>query len=89
MILLMTTGEIVSMPFMNSYWTSRSNERNRGQYAALYTIAWGMAQTLGPFLFSLVADHAGFKTLFIVMGTLLVFTAWGFQRLYKTEPNHL
>src|SRR6185436_2572471 len=35
MILIITFGEIISMPFMNSFWISRSNERNRGQYATL------------------------------------------------------
>jgi len=49
MIVLITVGEILAMPFMSSYWIARSNEKNRGQYAALYTIAWGIAQTTGPF----------------------------------------
>jgi len=85
MILLITAGEIMSMPFMNAYWSSRSGERNRGQYAALYTIAWGTAQTLGPLLFSLLVDLTSFTWLFIFMGFLLGFTALGFQRLYKAE----
>ena len=48
MIILVTFGEIFSMPFMNSYWISRTQTTNRGQYAALYTMAWSAAQTLGP-----------------------------------------
>ena len=38
--IIITFGEMLSMPFMNSYWISRSSENNRGQYAALYTMAW-------------------------------------------------
>ncbi|WP_315816545.1 MFS transporter [Paraflavitalea speifideaquila] len=49
MMALITFGEILAMPFMNSYWIARSGNHNRGQYAGLYTIAWSVAQTLGPF----------------------------------------
>jgi predicted MFS family arabinose efflux permease len=83
MILLITVGEISSMPFMNSFWTQRSNEKNRGQYAALYTIAWGTAQSTGPFLASLLAEKAGFTVLFIVIGSLLLLGSFGFYRLMK------
>ncbi|MBA3682349.1 MAG: MFS transporter [Bacteroidetes bacterium] len=83
MIVFITIGEITSMPFMTSYWTSRSNENNRGQYAALYTIAWGIGQTLGPFLCSMLVDATNFKVLFIVLGSILFITAFGFYKLSK------
>lgn len=81
MILLITFGEIIAMPFMNTYWTMRSNEKNRGQYAALYTIAWGIAQTLGPLLCSLLVDASSFTVLFCTMGIIGLFTAAGFYKL--------
>lgn len=83
MILLITLGEIMSMPFMNTFWTMRSNERNRGQYAALYTMAWGTAQTVGPFVCSRIVDATSFQTLFCLMGILGLLTAAGFSRLVK------
>ena len=85
MTVLITVGEIAAMPFMSSFWTLRSNESNRGQYAALFTIAWGVAQTAGPFLASLLADATNFSVLFIVMAALLVFTGWGFLALRKSS----
>jgi MFS family permease len=83
MILLITIGEVVSMPFMSSFWSMRSDESNRGQYAALYTISWGIGQTLGPFLCAMLADISGFKVLFFTLGSLLVITAAGFSRLNR------
>jgi predicted MFS family arabinose efflux permease len=83
MILLITFGEIMAMPFMNTYWISRCNQTNRGQYAALFTIAWGVAQTLGPFLAALLVDATSFNLLFCVIGFVLVFAAFGFNRLNK------
>jgi predicted MFS family arabinose efflux permease len=43
MTLFITMGEIMAMPFMDTFWSLRSNTANRGQYAGLYTIAWGTA----------------------------------------------
>jgi predicted MFS family arabinose efflux permease len=85
MILLITFGEIIAMPFMNTFWTGRSNEKNRGQYAALYTIAWGIGQTMGPFLCSRLVDATDFDTLFLVLGSILTLGALGFYRLNKRE----
>jgi len=83
MILLITFGEMFSMPFMNAFWISRSAAHNRGQYAGLYTIAWASAQTCGPLFGSLIADQWGFDTLWWMVGTLCVTTAFGFYLLHK------
>ncbi len=81
MILLITLGEISSMPFMNTFWVNRTNEKNRGQYAALFTIAWGTAQTTGPFLCSHLVEATNFTVLFITLGGILVLSGLGFYRL--------
>ncbi len=83
MIALITLGEIASMPFMNTFWTQRSNEKNRGQYAALYTMAWAVGQTLGPFFCSRIVDASSFEVLFMVMGGIGVLTTAGFYWLHK------
>jgi predicted MFS family arabinose efflux permease len=70
MIVLVTFGEIFSMPFMNSYWIGRTQPSNRGKYAALYTMAWSAAQTLGPMGGSQVAEHIGFHALWWMVGGL-------------------
>jgi predicted MFS family arabinose efflux permease len=80
MIVLVTFGEILSMPFMNSYWIKRTQPGNRGQYAALYTMAWSVAQTIGPMLGAKLADAAGFQWLWWCTGFLLLLTAWAFNR---------
>jgi predicted MFS family arabinose efflux permease len=72
MITLVTFGEIFSMPFMNSFWINRSRPENRGQYAALYTMAWSAGQTLGPLAGSQVAGHLGFKWLWVSTGALCI-----------------
>ena len=81
MIILVTFGEILSMPFMNSYWISRTHTTNRGQYAALYTMAWSAAQTLGPMGGSQLAQHFGFSLLWWVVGGLSIIAALAFRKL--------
>jgi predicted MFS family arabinose efflux permease len=78
MIIVLTMGEILSMPFMNTYWISRSADHNRGQYAGLYTIAWSIAQTAGPLLGAQMAEYAGFSGLWWVAGGLCFAVAIGF-----------
>lgn len=87
MILFITIGEIMAMPFMNTFWIERTNNNNRGQYAALYTIAWGTANTLGPYLCSALVDATNFKVLFVVLGVVLFLTGFGFYKLGQ-QPNN-
>lgn len=85
MITLMTFGEIFSMPFMNSFWISRTQSSNRGQYAALYTMAWSAAQTLGPLGGSQLAGHFGFKWLWFSAGALCITVSLLIRTLKKME----
>lgn len=83
MILLVTLGEILSMPFMNSYWIARTQPSNRGQYAALYTMAWSAAQTLGPMGGAQIAQHWGFTNLWWITGSLCIIAAIAFKRFVR------
>jgi predicted MFS family arabinose efflux permease len=83
MITMMTFGEILSMPFMNSYWITRTQTANRGQYAALYTMAWSAAQTLGPMGGAQLAQYAGFNVLWWAVGGLSILTSLAFWKLHK------
>ena len=78
---LMTAGEISAMPFMNSFWITRTRPANRGQYAGLYTIAWSTAQVIGPTGGAEIAQHAGFNVLWWVVGGMCLLAAIGFRRL--------
>lgn len=86
MILFITVGEIMAMPFMNVFWLQRANDKNRGQYAALYTMSWGIGNTAGPFLISTLVDATDFKVAFIVLGFVLLIASIGFKKLdsYKS-----
>lgn len=82
-ITLITFGEILSMPFMNSYWISRTQISNRGQYAALFTMAWSAAQTLGPMGGAQLAQYAGFHVLWWTVGGLSILVSFAYWRFHN------
>ncbi len=69
-MLIVTFGEMLAMPFMNSYWIARTDAGNRGAYAALFTMAWSTAQVLGPFSGGQIAEHYGYDLLWWISGAL-------------------
>jgi predicted MFS family arabinose efflux permease len=73
-VILVTMGEILAMPFMNNYWTGRASPSNRGQYAGYYTMAWSLAQVLGPTGGTWIAGHWGFSSLWWISALMCLIT---------------
>lgn len=86
-IAVITIGEMLSMPFMNSYWISRSSDHNRGQYAALYTMAWGTAQVAAPAIGGFIAGKYSFNMLWWIVVIITGIAGFLFKRL--TPPSAL
>jgi Arabinose efflux permease len=82
-ILMFTLSEILSVPFMNTFWTSRSADHNRGQYASLYTVAFSVAQVISPTLSTNIVQHLGFASWWYVVAGGSLLTAAGFWYLNK------
>ena len=85
-VVIITFSEMLSMPFLNSFWISRSNEHNRGQYAALYSMSWSFAQIVAPLIGGIVVARGGFTMLWWLFGAMSLFSAAGFFILFKN--NH-
>ena len=82
-ILIFTLGEMFVLPFINTVVISRSNEHNRGLYAAGYTLSWSFAQVVGPYTGFAVAKHFGYNWLWAGIAILLLTAAYGFNLLGK------
>ncbi|MEO6906239.1 MAG: MFS transporter [Ginsengibacter sp.] len=82
-MVFITFGEIFSMPFMNAWWIGRTQHNNRGQYAALYTVAWASAQAVGPFAGSMIAEYYSFKMLWYIIAGVCILLAFFYRRLHK------
>ena len=80
-----TIAEMVSMPFMNSFYIERSSERTRGSYAGMYTMGWSFAQVFGSSVGSLIAQHFGFFSLWFIVATICMLAAAGFYWLQNRD----
>ena len=86
-LLMLTIAEMISMPFMNSYYISRSNENTRGQIAGMYTMAWSAAQVIGSSSGSFIAEQFGFYNLWWFTAGLCLLAAMGFYWLLNKKNS--
>jgi predicted MFS family arabinose efflux permease len=87
---VITMSEIFAMPFMMNYSLSRAGNDRQGQYSALYSISYGLANIAAPLLGLGIAGKYGFDSMFWFFIVLSLFTAVGFTFLHKkytTERN--
>lgn len=82
-VVLITFSEMVSMPFMNSFWIRRTTPNNRGEYAALYTMSWSAAQVLAPFFGGYIISYGGFHLLWWALGAISLIASSGYFLLYR------
>ncbi len=82
-MIFVTFGEMLLFPFTNSFWVSRSSVLTRGQYAAVYTMVFALAQVMSPLLSSAIALNFGFTILFLFDFILCTMAGLGFIWLRK------
>ena len=82
-MVVVTFGEMLLFPFMNHFWVNRSTERNRGQYAAVYTMSFSLAIVTAPTFAAQIEKLWGFNTLWTVNFFVCTIAALGFLFLKK------
>ncbi len=87
-IIFITFGEMLAMPFMNSFWVSRTTPHNRGEYAALYSMSWSAAQIIAPFLGSNIIYYGGFNALWWLLGGLCLVSSAGYWLMYRRTKTY-
>lgn len=84
---IITMSEIYAMPFMMSIALSRPDKTRQGQYAALYSIAYGIANIAAPLIGLGIAARYGFSTMFWVIIAISTMLAFGFFQLNSLRPS--
>lgn len=86
--LIITLSEILAMPFMMNFTLSRPKQDRQGEYAALYSVAFGIANIMAPIAGLKIAEAYGFNNMFYLMIGLGLISTVGFWILKKRlEPN--
>jgi len=85
--LLITLSEIFAMPFMMNFAISRPAKERQGQYSALYSISYGIANIAAPLLGLGIASKYGFDVMFYFFMGICLITAFGFLFLSKNHTR--
>lgn len=86
-VIVITLSEIFCMPFMMNYSLSRPVKERQGQYSALYSISYGIANIIAPLLGLGIADTFGFNKMFYFFMLLGMISVGGFMYL-KRKNDH-
>lgn len=79
--ILIAFGEILTLPFMNTFWIARTTSSNQGQYAGVYSMAWSTAQIISPIVGSLIILNGGYGLFWWALTASCVVSAGGFLLL--------
>lgn len=84
---VITMSEIFAMPFMMNYALSRPGKERQGQYSALYSMSYGLANIFAPLIGLGIADRFGFLPMFYFFIGLGFLTALGFWILRRKDQK--
>ncbi len=84
---VISLAEILAMPFLATWVVQCSDRKNRGSYLGMFTMAYSIALTVGPFLGTFIIDKAGFPALWWSMGLLSILTSMGFYFVVRLRPS--
>ncbi|SFB72084.1 Predicted arabinose efflux permease, MFS family [Flexibacter flexilis DSM 6793] len=87
-VLIISFSEILAMPFMSSFVVERSRPSTRGQYMALYTVAYSVAHIISPILGTQLVEWVGFAMLWNVLIVFSLVTLMGFVMLNAFQRKH-
>lgn len=66
-VVILTIGEMLSLPLMNSFIANRSAGIKRGQYMGMMTFAFSLSFVLGPLSGSYIYNHFGADILWLLV----------------------
>ena len=84
-VLVITFGEMLIMPFLQSLMVERSKPATRGQYLALYSMGGALAQTTAPVFGSQMVAHFGFSVNWLLVSGISLLAAGGFWWLGRRQ----
>ncbi len=75
---ILSTGEMLTLPFMATITVKRAGLSNQGAYMGFNSLAFAAANIFSPYFGTYLAEHFGYNVLWTVAGTTLLTAAVGF-----------
>lgn len=83
-MVLVTFGEMISVPIANAVAADMAPPDLRGRYMAFFGLTWTTGYAIGPVLGGLVVDHLSVRLLWPLMCALGAMATAGFLLLHRT-----
>jgi predicted MFS family arabinose efflux permease len=83
-MVVLTIGEMLSMPITNAVVAERAGTAAVGRYMGVYTLAFSTAFVIGPIVGTTVYQNLGPRTLWLGIGAVGVALALGFASLSRS-----
>lgn len=80
---ILSTGEMLTLPFTATISASRATFNTQGAYMGFNSLAFAAANIFSPYLGTYVAEHYGYQTLWYGTALVLLFTSMGFSWILK------
>lgn len=84
---ILSTGEMLTLPFTATISIHRAGINNQGAYMGFNSLAFAAANIFSPYLGTYLAEHFGYNTLWITTGSILFVTSFGFYWIIS-KMNH-
>ena len=86
-MLIITMGEMIIAPIIQTLIADISPENMRGRYMAAYHLGWGIAVALGPLATGIIMDNFNPNWVWYAGGTICFFVAIGYLILKNRIGN--
>lgn len=87
-VIVLTIGEMTSLPFLSTLAINRANDQNRGQYMAVFTMAYSISHIVASNLGLQIADQFSFTVLWHVIAGISLMACLGFVLLEYTTGRY-
>lgn len=84
---ILSTGEMLTLPFMATISINRAGLNNQGAYMGFNSLAFAAANIFSPYLGTYLADHYGYHTLWLTTAIALAIVAFSYLWVVKKMEN--
>ncbi len=86
-MILLTVGEMIALPFSNTFALDRAKKGKQGAYMGLYSMSFSVAHILGPNSGMQLINTYGYNVTWIVMG-MIALTGVGLLRIVQQNVDY-
>jgi MFS family permease len=86
-MVLITIGEMITVPISNAEVINFAPEDMRGRYGAVYGLAWTIPSMIGPYLAGLIMDNYNPNWLWYACGILGTLAAFSFIAIHRARST--